>query len=79
MYHMTQVIANLITNAIDAINCGSNKDAYIEITVDTSNEWIYISIKDNGIGISKKIKKILHLIFLQNRSKVIGVWIILCF
>lgn len=69
MYHMTQVIANLITNAIDAINCGSNKDAYIKITVDTSNEWIYISIKDNGIGISKKNQKKIFTPYFSTKSK----------
>ncbi|HHX55610.1 MAG TPA: ATP-binding protein [Clostridiales bacterium] len=69
MYHMTQVIVNLITNAIDAINSQSKEEAYIKITVDTSNEWIYISIKDSGIGISKKLQKKIFTPYFSTKPK----------
>lgn len=59
MYHMTQVIGNLISNAIDAINSKDSNQASINITVDSSKEWIYLSIQDSGCGIQKKhLKKI---------------------
>ena len=57
MYHMTHVIINLIVNSIDALNKYNTDNAYIEITIDTSNDWIYLSIKDNGYGIPKHIQK----------------------
>ena len=41
MYHMTHVIINLIVNSIDALNKYNTDNAYIEITIDTSNDWIY--------------------------------------
>ncbi len=60
MYHMTQVIINLISNAVDAINIQKNEDAFILITVDSSKEWIYLSIRDSGCGIPKKhLKKVI--------------------
>ena len=69
MYHMTQVIINLITNAIDAINSQTGDEAYINITVDTSNEWIYISIKDSGSGIPKKLQKKVFLPYFSTKPK----------
>ncbi len=69
MYHMTQVIINLISNAVDAINSQENQTASIQITVDSSNEYIYLSIRDSGCGIPKKhLKKIISPYF-STKSK----------
>lgn len=58
MYHMKQVIINLVSNAVDAINSMERSNANITITVDSSMDWIYLSIRDNGCGIPKRqIKK----------------------
>ncbi len=69
MYHMTQVITNLLSNAIDAINSHEVEDARIVITVDSSADWIYLSIRDNGCGIPRKLlRKIFHPYF-STKSK----------
>lgn len=68
-YHMTQVISNLISNAVDAINSKESKDAQISITVDSSKEWIYLSIKDSGCGIPKKHLKKIFTPYFSTKSK----------
>lgn len=50
-----QVIWNLINNSVKAIN----KDGIIEINIYRRDEEIYLSIKDNGVGIaSEEMEKI---------------------
>lgn len=50
-----QVIWNLINNSVKAIN----KDGIIEINIYRRDEGIYLSIKDNGVGIaSEEMEKI---------------------
>lgn len=69
MYHMKQVIINLIANAIEAIYTKNSENAKIKITVNSSMDWIYLSIEDNGSGIPKKlIKKIINPYF-STKSK----------
>ncbi len=69
MYHMTQVISNLIANAVDAINSKDSEDASISITVDSSKEWIYLSIKDSGCGIQRKHRKKIFTPYFSTKSK----------
>lgn len=51
--HFPNVLDNLIENAIKY----SDKDLVIEINVTDVNNYIRISVKDNGMGISKSDKK----------------------
>ncbi len=69
MYHMTQVISNLISNAVDAINSKDSEHAFIRITVDSSKEWIYLSIQDNGCGIPRKHLKKIFTPYFSTKSK----------
>lgn len=69
MYHMTQVITNLISNAVDAINSHEGIDANIYITVEASKEWIYLSVKDNGCGIPRKLMKKIFSPYFSTKSK----------
>ncbi len=69
MYHMTQVISNLISNAFEAILNKEGQDNRILITVDSSKEWIYLSIKDNGCGIPKKNLKKIFTPYFSTKSK----------
>lgn len=59
LYHMSQVITNLLENAVDALS--NTADPCITITVDVSYYWVYFSVADNGCGIPpdviNKIKK----------------------
>ena len=53
---MNQVLSNVISNAIDF--CPS-KNGKIHLYLDSDENWVTISIKDNGIGIPKeKIEKV---------------------
>ena len=55
--HITNVIFNLMDNAVKY----KREDGQLEITVSTKsdNKFLYISIRDNGIGIKKEnLKKI---------------------
>jgi signal transduction histidine kinase len=69
MYHMTQVISNLISNALEAIHIKVGEDNRILITVDSSKEWIYLSIEDNGCGIPKKNLKKIFTPYFSTKSK----------
>jgi len=66
---MTQVISNLLTNAIDAINSRETDQSYIDLTVDASSYWIYFSIKDTGCGIPKKLLKKIFSPYFSTKSK----------
>ena len=53
---INQVLSNIISNAIDF--CPS-KNGKIHLSLDSDENWVTISIKDNGIGIPKeKIEKV---------------------
>ena len=57
LYHVTQVIINLLENAADSLK--DKADGQIELSLDASDYWAMFSISDNGSGISpKNIKKI---------------------
>jgi len=48
----TQVVTNLMTNAIDAVK--NSDHPHIELTIQSENQNILFSIKDNGCGIAPK-------------------------
>ena len=56
-----RMISNLINNAKDAFNLPGSKKDKITINLDASNEWVTVSIQDNGKGMApeliKKIKR----------------------
>ncbi len=57
-WDLVQIIINLMQNACDATNI-EGENVIIKTYSDKSNKKIYITIKDNGIGISKdKLSKI---------------------
>lgn len=51
---ISQVIVNLISNAIRYTNCNGNIEGKIIIKLYKENDFIKISVKDNGIGIPKE-------------------------
>ena len=51
---LSRVFSNLIKNAIQAIPSG--RKGYVKLAVNCENEYVYISIEDNGVGISKDIQ-----------------------
>ncbi len=50
-----QIIANLITNSIDAYDKSSNFDKRIVVTLRKLNSWIIVEVSDNGVGIQPSI------------------------
>jgi signal transduction histidine kinase len=51
---LSRVFSNLIKNAIQAIPSG--RKGYVNLSVSCDNEYVYISVEDNGVGISKDIQ-----------------------
>jgi len=51
---LNQVFSNLVNNAIDFVPSGTG---LIEIKIESQNDIIVFSVKDNGIGISKEKQK----------------------
>lgn len=54
---MNQVMLNLITNSLDAIDENESIDqGLIKISMDVKDQYIHFEIKDNGIGIKDEVK-----------------------
>ncbi len=56
---LNQLLMNLIDNSIDAIHSKEtdNKEGIINISTTANNEYLFITIKDNGIGFNNEIKE----------------------
>ena len=65
--NLIQVIINLISNSIQAYNGKPNEKVYLNISADDSN--VYISIKDNGCGMSDEIKNKLFKEMITTKGK----------
>ncbi|MFB5597926.1 MAG: ATP-binding protein [Nitrosopumilaceae archaeon] len=61
-YRITQVLKNLINNAMDFVAKGSGE---IEINATEENNFVVFSVKDNGVGISKENQEKLFQKFYQ--------------
>ena len=53
--HFKRMISNLINNAVDALE--GKPDGVVTICLDSTNEWVMITIDDNGKGMSADIVK----------------------
>jgi hypothetical protein len=69
MYHITESIANLLNNSVDAIKSVYRDEHKICITVYASKSWIYCSISDTGCGIPKKLIKKIFTPYTSTKSK----------
>ena len=63
-----QVFINLMKNAVEAIQ----EDGAIKIELCTEGEFIYISLKDNGVGIPEEVLKRIFEPFYTTKSKGTG-------
>ena len=57
---LNQVFMNILSNSIDAINAKSfsnGEKGRITINTTQDNEYFYVEISDNGIGMSEEVKK----------------------
>lgn len=73
MYHTSQAIINLLMNSLDAMSMISNEKNEITVTIDASKEWVFLSIRDTGIGMEKKSIKKMMMPFVSTKSKT-GNW-----
>lgn len=71
--HFAQVIANLLSNAIDALETTSKKNKSLTITVLQQQSSIIIEVTDNGHGISKYHQKKVFEPLFSTKSKAGGV------
>ena len=64
-YHLMSILRNLINNAIEAIE----DDGIIEIVIDHMNEYLIITVKDNGKGIPEdELNRLFDPFFTGKRS-----------
>ncbi|MCU6710233.1 HAMP domain-containing histidine kinase [Paenibacillus sp. J5C_2022] len=56
-YQLIEALVNLFTNAAEAIQAAKRENGYIFVEVAAEQEWVFVKIVDNGIGIGKKEKK----------------------
>jgi PAS domain S-box-containing protein len=71
---LKQVVANLVSNAIDATPAGGRVTA----TAQRTGEWIEVLVTDTGSGISKENRKHLFEPFFTTKSDVgtgLGLWV----
>ena len=62
-FHFSQVIGNLLKNAVDALQ-GKKEKAEITVRCDRGKKYISIQIQDNGIGMSQfNLEKIFNPLF----------------
>lgn len=68
-YQFSQVIINLIENAVDAINDSWKSEGEIIIDLKSEYDWIVLNITDNGIGLTKEERKKIFQPFYSTKSK----------
>jgi len=70
MYHIEQVITNLLNNSVDAVNSRVQDEPQIRIVVYSSASWVYCSISDTGCGVPKKLQKKIFMPYITTKSKM---------
>lgn len=69
---LTQAILIVLNNAIDACLAKEDEDLHISISVTTTQRYIIISIKDNGIGIPPEIMEKIYDPYFTTKHKAKG-------
>lgn len=62
---LKQILLNLLSNAIKFTHTQENKQGSVRVTVEQSNETLFIHVKDNGIGMSEEILQEVYKPFVQ--------------
>ncbi len=65
--HMERIILNILSNAIKFCN---KEKGRIEININVTDEFTYISIKDNGMGIEEKSLEEIFEMFRQGKNRI---------
>ena len=79
-YYFTQVIENLIGNAIDALENIPEKVRTIDLLINIKNKWVEFIIRDNGIGIPEENLELIFQPFFSSKptSRSWGMGLSLC-
>jgi signal transduction histidine kinase len=75
---LQQVIVNLIRNGIDASVNSSSKHTKIKILTTSSDNYIQISIQDNGKGMTQTEADNIFIPFASNKSTGMGIGLNIC-
>jgi signal transduction histidine kinase len=75
---LQQVIVNLIRNGIDASVDSSSKHTKIKILTTSSDNYIQISIQDNGKGMTQTEADNIFIPFASNKSTGMGIGLNIC-
>lgn len=67
---MSQVLVNLLNNAIEAV--AEHKDRWVQIKVTNDDQWAYIRLSDSGIGIPENLKSRLFETFFSTKGSGLG-------
>lgn len=68
-YHTRSALKNIFANSLDALMLSPEDDRRITVTVDASQEWVSLSIRDNGPGIPQSELRRIMLPFVSTKSK----------
>ncbi|MDB5461396.1 MAG: integral rane sensor signal transduction histidine kinase, partial [Caulobacteraceae bacterium] len=72
---LEQVIVNLLQNAFEALE--ERPDPQVRLGVETDDEWVILSISDNGPGLDPEIAKSLFTPFITTKSNGLGLGLVI--
>jgi signal transduction histidine kinase len=75
---LQQVIVNLIRNGMDANHDSDKDNNKIKIVTSTDDQYVNISIEDNGKGLTDKEAESLFIPFASNKSTGMGIGLNIC-
>lgn len=73
---LSQVILNLVKNAVEALK--DNEKSLVKIKIEYDNDSAYINISDNGIGMNKEEVDNLKIPFYTTKRSGTGLGVVLC-
>lgn len=75
---LEQVIANLVINAMQAINAGDARERRIVISVSASEQWVECAVTDTGPGLEPHVLKRLFDSFFTTKKDGMGLGLSVC-
>ncbi|WP_269514534.1 sensor histidine kinase [Brevundimonas subvibrioides] len=75
---LEQVIVNLVQNAFEAMVDHAVKSPQVVIDVARRDQWVEISISDNGPGVDPSVADALFTPFVTTKTKGLGLGLVIC-
>ncbi|WP_427789136.1 sensor histidine kinase [Brevundimonas diminuta] len=75
-FRLEQVIVNLMQNAAEALD--SRADSQIVLTTRQHDDWIILTVADNGPGIPHEVQDQLFTPFVTSKPKGLGLGLVIC-